>query len=165
VAWFGIVRAVRAPAPGRTELLLEHKYFDGFTDAHLLALSFNGAGDFKAALNTPVVNPKGGKKAKGGNEQATNSPIQPLMLVRVYGVVREARDAIPTVDVEYARAFPWKTFTFIDCYGKDATNPQWRKLCKAPLDHIYDSQPDDDYYRQRLGSETGEGGEKQAESR
>ena len=148
VAWFGVVRGVSKGTGGRYELLLEHKYFDGLTDAHILALSFNGAGDFKGVVAHDAARGEG------------TFPIRPLMLVRVYGVVREGRDAVPVLHVEYARVFPWKTFTFLDCYGKDATNPQWRKLCKVPLDDIYDSQPDDEYYRRRLGSEAGQGAEK-----
>jgi hypothetical protein len=55
------------------------------------------------------------------------------------------------VEVEYARVFPWKTFTFLDTYGRDATNPRWRRLCKAPVERIYSSMPTDEYYRERLG--------------
>jgi anti-sigma factor RsiW len=154
VAWFGVVREIgevqrgEGGRPDCYELLLEHKYFDGATDLHILALSFNGAGDFKARVWT----------------RQNRLPLKPLMLVRVYGTVREGKvppsgrpttqpTDLPTVEADYARVFPWKTFTFIDAYGKDATNPRWRRLCEVPLDNIYDSTPTDDYYRQRLGKE------------
>src|SRR5262245_12870009 len=49
VTWFGIVRTITPE--GKEEdapraLLVENKYFDGLTDTHILALSFNGGGDF-----------------------------------------------------------------------------------------------------------------------
>ena len=152
VAWFGIVREIgkvergEDGRPDAYELLLEHKYFDGLTDLDILALSFNGAGDFKAKVWT----------------REKELPIKPLMLVRVYGNVTPGDvlpggraltqpAAPPIVEVEYARAFPWKTFTFLDAYGKDSTNPRWRRLCQVPLDRIYSSTPTDEYYRQRLG--------------
>src|SRR4051794_2066740 len=105
VSWFGIVRVVRPLDGGRYELLLEHKYFDTLTDLHVLALSFNGAGDFKA-----VVTPKGAAVGKDGKE-AKNAkdakdaagpddvPIRRLMLVRVYGTVDGdgGKDDPPTV--------------------------------------------------------------------
>ena len=148
VSWFGIVREVRRLDDGRFELLLDHKYFDGLTDVHILALSFNGAGDFKAVL--------GGGDLKGVKD-AKDLPLKPLMLLRVYGTVADDqpaggdKDAPPVVVADYVRAFPWKTFTFIDAYGKDQTNPKWRKLNKVPLDDIYNPYPTDNYYRQRLG--------------
>jgi hypothetical protein len=153
VAWFGIVRGIERRPDGRHELLLEHKYFDGLTDLHILALSFNGAGDFKAVVAID-------------NEL----PLKPLMLVRVYGVVaKPAKDkppapkagepkdggspALVTVNAEYVRGFPWKTFTFLDTYGKDQSNPRWRELCKVELDRIYDPYPNEEYYQLRLGKE------------
>lgn len=51
VGWFGIVRDVTEDAAKRnTTLTVEHKYFDGLTDTHIQALSFNGSGDFVAVL-------------------------------------------------------------------------------------------------------------------
>jgi len=153
VAWFGIVRGIQRRPDGRHELLLEHKYFDGLTDLHILALSFNGAGDFKAVV-------------AADNEL----PLKPLMLVRVYGVVaKPAKDESPaakagepkdaagpalmTVNAEYVRGFHWKTFTFLDTYGKDQSNPRWRELCKVELDQIYNPYPNEEYYQLRLGKE------------
>ena len=47
-----IVREVAEnPQTKRTTLTVEHKYFDGLSDAHLMALSFNGSGDFVAESN------------------------------------------------------------------------------------------------------------------
>jgi hypothetical protein len=109
VAWFGVVRDVRkarrgeGERPDTYELVLEHKYFDGMTGPDVLALSNNGAGDFKARVWT----------------RGRELPIKPLMLVRVYGDVARG-DLLPrggaltqppeppTVEVEYARVFPWK---------------------------------------------------------
>lgn len=133
VSWFGIVRSVTRRPDGTHELLLEHKYFDGLTDLHILALSFNGAGDFTARV------------------LADELPVRPLMLVRAYGTVDAVDGERPVLRAEYVRAFPWKTFTFIECYGKDQGNPAWRKLCKVDLDRIYNPYPDERYYRDRLG--------------
>jgi hypothetical protein len=158
VAWFGIVREVRKAAGKGDgyELLLEHKFFDGLTDVHILALSFNGAGDFVARV------------------AGDGPPPELLSLVRAYGKVTADGDAgkadkpakgdkadadaegegdaeLPVLDSEYVRVFPWKTFTFIAAYGKDASNPKWRELNKVALDDVYDPTPDDAYYEQRLG--------------
>ena len=112
IAWFGIVRDIgkvqrgEGGRPDSYELLLEHKHFDGFTDLHILALSLNGAGEFRARVWT--------------REKALS--VKPLMLMRVYGTMRDDNAPLtgrpttqptdpPTVEVEYARVFPWKTFT------------------------------------------------------
>jgi hypothetical protein len=51
VGWFGIVWEIKEDAMhNQTLLTVEHKYFDGLTDAHIEALSFNGGGDFRAVL-------------------------------------------------------------------------------------------------------------------
>ena len=50
VGWFGIVRQVEV-RENQTVLLVEHKYFDGLTDAHIQAVSFNGSGDFTVMLS------------------------------------------------------------------------------------------------------------------
>src|SRR3981189_2358678 len=47
VGWFGIVRTAEYDAAkSQTNLLIEHKYFDGMTDLHLQIVSIYGAGDF-----------------------------------------------------------------------------------------------------------------------
>lgn len=133
VSWFGIVRAIKSDKTSH-ELLLEHKYFDGLTDLHIMALSFFGSGDFKARIN------------------AAELDLDRLVLVRVYGTVIGEADDVPTLKVEYMRVFPWKTFTFLDCYGEDRRNERWKKLCKTRNDDIYDPRPDGDYYIRRLGA-------------
>lgn len=59
------------------------------------------------------------------------------------------------LSVEYARVFPWKTFTFID-YGKDHRREEWRKLSRVAKDDIYSAVPTDRYYSNRLGKRTAE---------
>jgi hypothetical protein len=135
VGWFAIVRGVSVvrDKPDESELLLEHKYFDGLTDTHIMALSFNGSGPFKARV-----------KAKGFE-------IEKLVLVRIYGKVVGETDNVPMLDAEYVRVWPWKTFTFLLAYGTDRTNPKWRKECKVKLDDIYNPYPEKEYYEARLG--------------
>src|SRR5262245_12638592 len=136
VTWFGIVRGI-TPA-GKEEdaprtLLVENKYFDGLTDTHILALSFNGGGDFTVQVGT------------------SKEKIDPLALVRVYGKVVEEKEDRPVVEAEYVRVWPWTTFTFIKAYGEDHSNPEWRKLCTVDLERIYRPLPDVKYYVDRLG--------------
>jgi len=51
VGWFGVVREIKEDKErDQTVLLVEHKYFDGLTDVHILAVSFNGSGDFQAVV-------------------------------------------------------------------------------------------------------------------
>lgn len=139
VSWFGIVRSVTRPEKDKAEFVLqvEHKYFDGWTDVHIQAVSFNGAGDFKAVIH------------------AKDLKLPPLCLVRVYGTVSEENDGVPVLDARYVRVWPWRTFTFMLTYGEDHSNPKWRAKCKVKLSgitpEIYDSCPDDHYYRERLG--------------
>jgi hypothetical protein len=82
VGWFGIVREVQEdPAAEKTTLTVEHKYFDGLTDVHILALSFNGSGDFRAALH------------------GVGHGIEALTLVKVYGTVSKAdSEELPGID-------------------------------------------------------------------
>jgi len=76
VGWFGIVRHIDEDQTGhRTVLTVEHKYFDGLTDAHQQTVSFNGAGDFRATL------------------AGTDHRIPPLSLVRIYGTVTKSQDS------------------------------------------------------------------------
>ncbi len=135
VGWFGIVRRVEEHKDkNQTELLVEHKYFDGLTDAHILAVSFNGSGDFRVVL--PGVGHK----------------IEPLTLVKVYGVASIANaEAAPVVKAEFVRDWHWGTFTFLLASGQQRGSEKWRKLNTVDLDDIYDPFPDDEYYKQRLG--------------
>ena len=136
VTWFGIVRKVTVE--GKEEdaprtFLVENKYFDGLTDTHILALSFNGGGDFTVKVGR------------------SKERIDPLVLVRVYGKVLEEKDGLPTLQAEYVRVWPWGAFTFIKAYGEDRSNPEWRKLCKVDLERIYSPFPNTRYYVDRLG--------------
>jgi len=135
VGWFGIIREIREnKEKGETELVLEHKYFDGLTDLHILAISFNGSGDFKATL------PGVGYKLKS------------LALVKVYGTVSgSGRKALPVVKAEFVRHWDWGTYTFLMASGKQMGSEKWRKLNSVKLDDIYDPYPDDEYYEKRLG--------------
>jgi hypothetical protein len=134
VGWFGIVRKEEADAARHeVRLLIEMKYFDGLTDTHILALSFNGAGDFVAVLS------------------GDHPGIKLLSLVRVYGRVEKETDALPQVTAEYVRDWDWGLFTFLMAYGKQKGNTEWRKLNKVDLQRIYHPFPDMNYYVDRLG--------------
>lgn len=135
VGWFGIVRGVSEDAAAqRTTLLVEHKYFDGLTDAHIMALSFNGSGDFRAVL------------------RGVGHGIARLTLVKVYGKVSaQAHGELPRVNAVYVRNWHWGTFTFLAAHGTQRGSEQWRKLNRIDLDRLYDPDPDDAYYEQRLG--------------
>lgn len=137
VGWFGIVREISEDeAAQRTMLTVEHKYFDGLTDLHLLAVSFNGAGDFRARL------------------AGTGHRIPPLSLVKVYGkVVRGKPGDKPQVDAELVRDWHWGTFTFVAAYGTQRGNQKWREANTVPLEDIYESwpHPSHRYYEERLG--------------
>ncbi len=137
VSWYGIVRGVRQ-VPGKDnsyELLLEHKYFDGMTDCHIMLVSESGGGDFNALLSS-----------KEGT-------IPALALVRVYGTVIKENGGDPYVQAQYIRVWPWFTFTFTDLGGDDKTNPLWKKVCK-PCENggrIYNPYPTEQYYDAILG--------------
>jgi len=70
VSWFGVLRGISASG-GHLTLLIEHKYFDGMTDCHIMLVSHAGGGDFQAALEADPKN------------------LPALSLVRVYGTVKE----------------------------------------------------------------------------
>ena len=136
VGWFGIVREIKEEkAHQQTVLTVEHKYFDGLTDAHIQAISFNGDGDFLAVV--PGVGHK----------------IESLSLVKVYGTVANngKKDARPTLDAEFVRDWHWGSFTFLAAMGEQHGGENWRKLNKVELDDIYDPYPDEQYYEDRLG--------------
>lgn len=134
VSWYGVVRGISRIANSESwELLLEHKYFDGMTDCHIMLVSKSGSGDFKARV------------------QAGDVPVPALALVRVYGKVREENGA-PLIEAEFVRVWPWMTFTFTDLGGNDRTNARWRKECKVcERGRIYRPYPDREYYRGVLG--------------
>jgi hypothetical protein len=136
VGWFGIVREIKEDkARGRTLLTVEHKYFDGLTDTHIQAMSFNGDGDFLAVV--PGVGHK----------------IEPLSLVKVYGVAAAAdkEQELPAVEAQFVRDWHWGAFAFLMASGEQHGSEKWRKLNKVDLDDIYDPYPDDSYYEERLG--------------
>jgi hypothetical protein len=134
VGWFGIVRSIEEnQATKETKLLVEHKYFDGLTDTHIMALSFNGGGDFTAVLS------------------GTGLGIKNLSLVKIYGVVQTETNSIPDLKPEYVRHWDWGRFTFMMDYGSQKGNTKWQKLNKAKDDRIYSPFPDEKYYVDRLG--------------
>jgi hypothetical protein len=135
VAWFGIVRGITPPAVngGETTLLIEHKYFDGMTDCHIMLVQWTGGGDFTAKLK---VDP---------------AAIPALSLVRVYGKVTGEKLSVPEVQVDYIRVWPWRTFNFMDLTGNDHTNPRWKNASKVSGMDVYAPYPNDDYYFTLLG--------------
>ena len=135
VSWYGIVRGItRVPNSDSWEILLEHKYFDGQTDCHIMLVSKSGSGDFTAKL------------------QAKDVPFPALVLVRVYGMVTSRSNGLPTIDAEFVREWPWMTFTFADFGAEDKTNSRWKKECKiCASGRVYRPYPDNKYYRQVLG--------------
>lgn len=132
VGWFGVVRKV-TERKGATTLLVEHKGFDGLTDSHILALDFNGSGDF--TVQVPGV----------------GHGIERLSLVKVYGKARVTKGALPEVNAEFVRNWSWGTFTFLMAAGEQRGSEVWRKLNSVNLTAIYDPYPDDHYYERRLG--------------
>lgn len=139
VGWFGVIREIREnKEKDQTELLVEHKYFDGLTDTHILALSFNGSGDFL------VMVPGVGHK------------LRPLALIKAYGKVYIAADpptdeSPPLIKAEFVRHWDWGTFTFLMASGTQRGSEKWRKANRVTLDDIYEPYPDDAYYEKRLG--------------
>lgn len=135
VGWFGVIREVKEDKEkNETTLLVEHKYFDGLTDVHILALSFNGSGDYQ------VVVPGTGLK------------LQKLALIKTYGTVAGPADnSPPKLNAEFVRHWEWGTFTFLMASGDQRGSEKWRKLNRVDLDDIYQPYPDDKYYEERLG--------------
>jgi hypothetical protein len=135
VAWFGIVRGITPAAEpgGAATLLVEHKYFDGMTDCHIMLVQWSGDGDFTAKLN---VDP---------------AAIPALALVRVYGTVTQETAGVPEVQVDYIRVWPWRTFTFMDLTGNDHTNPRWKQYARVSGMNVYNPYPKENYYFALLG--------------
>jgi len=136
VSWFGIVRGITpaAQAGGDVTLLVQHHFFDGMTDCHIMLVAKSGDGDFVARLK---VDP---------------AQIPALALVRIYGKVTAEMDKVPELAVEYIRVWPWLTFTFTDLAGEDHSNPRWQRYSRVKYsDDIYKPYPTEDYYRSVLG--------------
>lgn len=136
VAWLGIVRGIRpASGPeGEVTLLVQHHFFDGLTDCHIMMVGKSGDGDFLAKLK---VDP---------------NAIPALSLVRIYGKVTREENKVPLVAVEYVRVWPWMAFTFTDLSGDDHSNPKWLTAAPAKLsDKWYGPYPKEGYYRAVLG--------------
>ncbi|MBN1909081.1 MAG: HEAT repeat domain-containing protein [Pirellulales bacterium] len=137
VGWFGIVRGIREDKAGNhTVLTVEHKYFDGLTDAHMQAVSFNGSGDFQAVL------------------RGTGLRVPPLSLVKIYGTVSQGKKgAPPRIDAVFVRDWHWGTFVFMGAYGVQRGSAKWRKANQVPLDDLYEAWPHPchHYYEKRLG--------------
>jgi hypothetical protein len=136
VAWFGIVRGITPPAEkgGDATLVVQHHFFDGMTDCHIMLVAKSGDGDFIAKL------------------QVDPAQIPALALVRIYGRVTSEKARVPQVSVDYVRVWPWMTFTFTDLAGEDHSNPRWQKYSKVrPGDRIYVPYPDENYYLNVLG--------------
>ena len=136
IAWFGIVRGITQPATtgGEVTLLVQHHFFDGMTDCHIMLVAKSGDGDFQAKLD---IDP---------------AKIPALSLVRIYGEVTSETARMPEVAVDHIRVWPWLTFTFTDLAGEDHSNPRWQKYSKVRLsESIYVPYPDTDYYLNVLG--------------
>jgi hypothetical protein len=136
VSWYGIVRRKSAVmrSKGQWQILVQHKYFDGMTDCHIMLVSMSGSGDFMVRL------------------EATQLNIPALALIRVYGRVKQD-NGTPEIQAEFVRVWPWMTFTFTDLGAEDKTNPQWKKICRiCRTARIYRPYPDEKYYREALGN-------------
>jgi len=136
VSWFGILRGITPPAQSGSEvtLLVQHHYFDGMTDCHIMLVAKTGDGDFEAKLK---VDP---------------TKIPALALVRVYGKVVNETAGVPQVAVDYIRVWPWMTFTFTDLAGPDHSNPRWWQAAHVkPGDQVYMPYPNQNYYMKVLG--------------
>ncbi|MGD0629831.1 MAG: hypothetical protein ABR987_10780 [Terracidiphilus sp.] len=136
VSWYGIVRGITPSAEtgGDVTLLVQHHFFDGETDCHIMLVAKSGDGDFLARLK---LNP---------------AEIPALALVRVYGKVTAEKSKVPEVAVEYVRVWPWMTFTFTDLAGEDHSNPRWQKYASVKYpDKLYVPYPKENYYRAALG--------------
>jgi hypothetical protein len=137
VSWYGIVRGITPPAQpgGNVTLLIQHHFFDGVTDCHIMLVAKTGDGDFQATL------------------KADTAEIPALALVRIYGKVTAEIGKVPEVAVEYIRVWPWMTFTFTDLAGEDHSNPRWLRSSSVNLSgDIYKPYPTESYYRSILGN-------------
>lgn len=134
VSWFGIVRHImRIGWPHCGRLLIQNTYFGEWTDCHTQTVEINGGGDFAAEVSD------------------LPDDVIPLVLVRVYGVVREGDEGRPVIDADYVRVWHFFQFNFMD-FGVDHSNPEWRNRIKLPPDEsIYHIGVSPKYYEERLG--------------
>src|SRR5437762_11009722 len=95
VRW-GIARDIKPNPNGRAgTLLIENKYFDGYTDCNLFeSISINGGGGFEAELTDLPDN------------------LIPLVLVRVYGVTTREQNSGTVIKADYVRVWYWRQFAF-----------------------------------------------------
>jgi hypothetical protein len=136
IAWFGVVRGVKTSADpgGETTLLVQHHFFDGMTDCHIMLVGIGGMGDFTARLKLDPAQ------------------IPGLSLVRIYGKVKSEKGGVPEVEVDYIRVWPWLTFTFTDLSGGDQSNPRWQQYSHLrPGGRVYAPYPNRNYYLNVLG--------------
>lgn len=133
VSWCGIVRRITDLGGGRWRLLLEHKFFDGLTDCHIMLVDIYGSGDFYADV------------------EAAELTIPALALVRVYGTIKGLDAVHPALAAEFIRVWPWMTFTFGNLMQKDRTNPRWKGVRSLDGRKAYRPWPDESYYRAVLG--------------
>jgi hypothetical protein len=135
VSWWGIVRDIKRNQHGRGgRLLIENKYFHRYTDCNFQTISINGGGDFDSDL------------------MDIPEDLVPLILVRVYGIVREDSSGRPLIKAEYVRA--WHQFRFTD-FGEDRGNPEWKKDAKlVPDENPYMIKDGGTYYRDHLAPTT-----------
>jgi hypothetical protein len=134
VSWYAIVRGISKTGDGHWRCLLEHKFFDGTTDCHIMSVDVAGSGDFYADL------------------EVGDLAIPALALVRVYGTITGKEDGKPVLDAEYVRVWPWRTFTFMPLMKNDRTNQKWKDARSLSGQGIYNPYPDDQYYRAILGN-------------
>lgn len=134
VSWYGIVRGISRVKDGYWRLLLEHKFFDGSTDCHIMSVDIGGSGDFYADL------------------ESADLAIPALALVRVYGTITGQKGGKPALDAVYVRVWPWRTFTFMPLTDNDRTNQKWKDARSVGREKIYRPYPDDAYYRAVLGN-------------
>jgi hypothetical protein len=133
VSWWGIVRGIRRNEQGQGgRLLIENKYFHRYTDCNFQTISINGGGDF----DTDVTD--------------ITEDLVPLILVRVYGTVRDDSRERPLIKANYVRAWHWGQFRFTD-FGEDRGNPEWKKNAKlTPAENPYIIKDGGTYYRDHL---------------
>jgi hypothetical protein len=133
VSWYGIVRGISKVKNDSWSLLLEHKFFDGMTDCHIMLVDIAGSGDFRVDI------------------EAADLTIPALALVRVYGTIKGQEAGTPILAAEYVRVWPWMTFTFSNLMDEDRTNPRWKEVRSIKGRRVYNPWPDEGYYRAVLG--------------